>query len=766
MSLIPNSKNSGITTKTKVELGAVEYYSYTTSELEGITPTEGLTVYDSTLRILKTWNGNTWVGSGLSDDSIYVQDYVLNPDTSFDSSNQIQQAINDAIDQNKKLVFPNGKLYRVDTKLIALRDSSKPVFVIEGNNSTIFPNCPTAGLQIAPETAFPYQQTVLQASITLLEDGVTNISTNIAAGTYNVYTYIAAWKTAVELISAKTYTLTYNSVNNKVTISVSSGTFIAYSGSTTANYKLGFTIDTSNGATSTSNSSTIFVGGADISHFEIHNLHFDGYFSKTNVTYDVTESLLFEEDNNRTYIQVDIAPGTYSISSLISAVKIGMDNQSASLGLGRTYTVVHNSGPNTVTITSSSGTLTIYYAIQFTPGGDTNYYRVSKDLGFAVNSNDTNPVTSITTTVFGGGTRALQIGRDGYSLDDFGYSVVKDCKTINFTLYSPYLIAGTLTRHIEFVNIVHRDNGFEIQSIQDYGFVGDMTFTGCDSQYKSGGVAGLILNVGGGSQLSQARGIRFNDSVWYGGNVSLSCATNGQLADIWFNDCAADQMISGTNAFDIQASGGQINQVFFNNLYAVAADSAILNVLMSGASVAASNAITLRGGNINQITSTAIVCEAIEGLIIDGVNFSSCSGAYCVELKNCIGAKVVNCYHNNLNSLQPINLIRLDSACIDSCISNNNGECSSGTLISDASTSVRKSITNNRANGVLESEIVNTTVKHIGTTAGIVFNNMTTTERQALTQQAGLVVYDTTLGQLCMSNGTDWYAFTTGGALP
>lgn len=43
----------------------------------------------------------------------------------------------------------------------------------------------------------------------------------------------------------------------------------------------------------------------------------------------------------------------------------------------------------------------------------------------------------------------------------------------------------------------------------------------------------------------------------------------------------------------------------------------------------------------------------------------------------------------------------------------------------------------------------------------VMFANMTTTQKNALTVPAGSVVYDTTLGKLSMYNGTSWQAVTS-----
>lgn len=48
-----------------------------------------------------------------------------------------------------------------------------------------------------------------------------------------------------------------------------------------------------------------------------------------------------------------------------------------------------------------------------------------------------------------------------------------------------------------------------------------------------------------------------------------------------------------------------------------------------------------------------------------------------------------------------------------------------------------------------------------GTTKGIQFPRMTTTQKNAIANTAGLVVFDTTLGKLCVNTGSAWQTITS-----
>jgi hypothetical protein len=47
------------------------------------------------------------------------------------------------------------------------------------------------------------------------------------------------------------------------------------------------------------------------------------------------------------------------------------------------------------------------------------------------------------------------------------------------------------------------------------------------------------------------------------------------------------------------------------------------------------------------------------------------------------------------------------------------------------------------------------------TTKGVRFPNMTTTQKNAMTGAVGAVVFDTTLGKLCVYNGAAWQTITS-----
>ena len=43
----------------------------------------------------------------------------------------------------------------------------------------------------------------------------------------------------------------------------------------------------------------------------------------------------------------------------------------------------------------------------------------------------------------------------------------------------------------------------------------------------------------------------------------------------------------------------------------------------------------------------------------------------------------------------------------------------------------------------------------------VIFTNVTTAQKNALTPQAGQVVFDTTLGKLCVYSGSAWQTITS-----
>ena len=47
------------------------------------------------------------------------------------------------------------------------------------------------------------------------------------------------------------------------------------------------------------------------------------------------------------------------------------------------------------------------------------------------------------------------------------------------------------------------------------------------------------------------------------------------------------------------------------------------------------------------------------------------------------------------------------------------------------------------------------------TTKGVRFPNMTTTEKNAIANVAGNVIFDTTLGKLCVNTGSGWQTITS-----
>ena len=61
--------NCGITERTSLYVGAVEYRNLTTTQRDGLTPIEGETIYNTTVKALQVYNGTEWVGSSSPSDA-------------------------------------------------------------------------------------------------------------------------------------------------------------------------------------------------------------------------------------------------------------------------------------------------------------------------------------------------------------------------------------------------------------------------------------------------------------------------------------------------------------------------------------------------------------------------------------------------------------------------------------------------------------------------------------------------------------------------
>jgi len=278
-------------------------------------------------------------------------------------------------------------------------------------------------------------------------------------------------------------------------------------------------------------------------------------------------------------------------------------------------------------------------------------------------------------------TRALHIGRNGYALDDFSYSIVKNMLLQNFTKQHPILIEGTRTRHILFDSIVSRDNGFQVLSANNDGFVGDMTFRNCETHFKNGGKGCLDFFVSAPVSTTQLRGIRFESCVFYGGKLMFGAGAFGQFADVWMDNCAMDQGIGTSKGIVLNGSGGQFHQFFIEDLYAVGFNGNIVNAELNSQSSLTSNGLVIRGGNISLNTVTPIKIKNFRGVSIDGVNFSDISGSYCIELARCYKSIIVNNIHSDINGLKPMYIVSIDAVSKDVSAKNNIGDVSSGLIL-------------------------------------------------------------------------------------
>jgi len=52
-------------------------------------------------------------------------------------------------------------------------------------------------------------------------------------------------------------------------------------------------------------------------------------------------------------------------------------------------------------------------------------------------------------------------------------------------------------------------------------------------------------------------------------------------------------------------------------------------------------------------------------------------------------------------------------------------------------------------------------IELVSTTQGLRFPNMTTAQKNAIANTAGLVIFDTSLGKLCVNTGAGWQTITS-----
>lgn len=387
----------------------------------------------------------------MSDDAIYLANYNLGDDTSIDSSASIQTAINDALASKKHLIFPPNKNLRVDFQLIVNLSSQNPVFVIKGNNSTLFPSMDGGCIRLNP---------------------------------------------TVKIEEA--------------------------------------------------------ISGQDLTHFEIDGLNFDGFFQIEN-------------------------------------------------------------------------------------------------------------------------TRALHIGKGGYSMDDLSFSHVKNVILKNFTKQHPILIEGSKTRHILFDSVVSRDNGIQILSTSSYGAIGDLTFRNCEMHYKEGG-KGCVDFKASSPYTARIDGVKFENCAFYGGKILLNSSTGGKLSNITLDNCSVNKPIGSSRGIVLSGTGGKINQIFIEDLYASGFSGNIINAELNNDSSLISNGLSIRGGTLALSTATPIKLTNFRGASIDGVKFSDISANFCIEMSKCFKSIISNNIHSDVNGLKPMYILSIDALSKDVIVKNNIGD--------------------------------------------------------------------------------------------
>lgn len=112
------------------------------------------------------------------------------------------------------------------------------------------------------------------------------------------------------------------------------------------------------------------------------------------------------------------------------------------------------------------------------------------------------------------------------------------------------------------------------------------------------------------------------------------------------------------------------------------------------------------------------------------------------------------------NSLQPISLVRLRDR---------GSATNSYTLIQENSAGGQYPLVINRDGQLrmggsvpLTTAISSTAmIELVSTTQGLRFPNMTTAQKNAISNTAGLVIFDTSLGKLCVNTGAGWQTITS-----
>lgn len=268
---------------------------------------------------------------------------------------------------------------------------------------------------------------------------------------------------------------------------------------------------------------------------------------------------------------------------------------------------------------------------------------------------------------FNENSRAIQIGKNGFALSDFKHSSIEHVLMLNFYKKHPLFLEGSLTRNVNFRSVVSRTNGFEIISNQVGGFVGDMTFDGCEA---TGGETkkGFVANGSGG----MIRGIRVVNSIFYGG-VELQSSIGGQVADFWFTNMAIDR--PEIPAVVIKGLGGQFSQLFFENAYIVGSENPAVIVDWNAQTSKISRQVVFRGGNVSTIKSENVF--SITGgvqVLIDGISFSDLEADAAIKLINTQKSTIINCNCVSVAGHIPNHLIVIDEDCKDLVVSSNQGE--------------------------------------------------------------------------------------------
>ncbi|MCI4589861.1 hypothetical protein MOK15_07125 [Sphingobium sp. BYY-5] len=225
-------------------------------------------------------------------------------------------------------------------------------------------------------------------------------------------------------------------------------------------------------------------------------------------------------------------------------------------------------------------------------------------------------------------------------------------------------------------------------------FTGDITFNDCQFQSQADGHYAAYLNsysTVGAQYATQLRGIRFNHCVFYGGQTFVACSTNGQTADIWFNNCAWDANNRPIAIVVDVNQNGQMNKIMFSDFYIVGYDRGFIFSKNTTESQVAN--VKIQSGMIGGVQQP-IYFVGMSGFDVQNCTFDGCISPYALINidQDCQRFKISDNMEANSNGSYIISIIGPNTNKF-SC--SNNVCYDMGSVIRDMTGSVSKQVNNN-----------------------------------------------------------------------